>query len=111
MLSLVKMELLKLRKRPMTWIMLALLVGLLGLGTVLTLASARRMEADPATAATRERLLENITLPGAIPGTLGYAYSFGSILLAILAAAAVGGEYGWVQATLFRIVSKQCNRQ
>ncbi|MDP9372855.1 MAG: ABC transporter permease subunit [Chloroflexota bacterium] len=79
----------------MTWIMLALLVGLLGLGTVLTLASARRMEADPATAATRERLLENITFPGAIPGTLGYAYSFGSILLAILAAAAVGGEYGW----------------
>lgn len=90
MLSLLRMELLKLSKRPMTWILLVLLVGFLGFGatvSVLTLG-----DADPA---RRERVLDEFTLPGMIPNTLNYTYSIGSVLLAILAGAAIGAEYGW----------------
>lgn len=90
MLSLLRMELLKLGKRPMTWILLVLLVGFLGFGA--TVSALTLGGADPA---RRELVLDEFTLPGMIPNTLNYTYSIGSVLLAILAGGAIGAEYGW----------------
>jgi len=88
--ALIRMELLKLRKRPMTWVLLILLLGGIGFITVVSVLNLRSV--DPG---IRADLLRNITLPGTLPRTAEFVYIFGSIMLAILAASTIGSEYSW----------------
>lgn len=90
MASLLQIELLKLVKRPMTWILLALQLGILGFGSFANLLSLRR--AEPAQHAY---LLRGLILPDSLAMTSQFIYLFGAIMLAILTAAAVGSEYSW----------------
>jgi ABC-2 type transport system permease protein len=90
MTSLVRMELLKLAKRPMTWILAILLHGVMGLGMVGGFLELRSVDE-----ATRNDMLDHLTLPGIIPWTTQTLYIFASIMLALLAASAIGSEYGW----------------
>lgn len=90
MSALVRMELLKLVKRPMTWILLILLLGGIGFITVIGV-----LQLQSAGAEVRDALLRNTTMPGIIPQTAEFIYIFGSIMLAILAASAIGSEYSW----------------
>lgn len=90
MAALIRMELLKLRKRPMTWTLLILLLG--GIGFITVVSVLQLQAVDPA---VRADLLRNITLPGTFPRTAEFVYIFGSIMLAILAASTIGSEYSW----------------
>ena len=62
MTSLVRMELLKLAKRPMTWVLAILLHGIIGLGMVGGFLELRGVDE-----ATRNDMLDHLTLPGIIP--------------------------------------------
>ncbi len=88
--ALIRMELLKLRKRPMTWTLLILLLGGIGFITVVSILNLRAVDPE-----IRADLLRNITLPGTFPRTAEFVYIFGSIMLAILAASTIGSEYSW----------------
>lgn len=99
MQALVRMELLKLRKRRMTWIMLGLLVGLRLAGTAFSVFWSSRAGAEPE---IRERIIASATLPSVIPETLTFIAGLGAFLLAILTAASMGSEYGW--GTLHAII-------
>ena len=90
MATLVYMELLKLVKRPMTWVLFVLLHGLIGLGTVVGMLNLHSV--DPA---TQEGLARDLTLPGILPVTTQLIAVFGSLMLVILAASAIGSEYSW----------------
>lgn len=90
MSSLLRMEFLKLAKRPMTWVLFALLHGGIGFGTVLSFLNLRGVPPD-----IRDSVLRDITLPGTLVQTGGYLYVFGTIMLAILAASSIGSEYSW----------------
>jgi ABC-type transport system involved in multi-copper enzyme maturation permease subunit len=90
MTSLVRMELLKLAKRPMTWIMLALLLGIIGLGTAANATGLQRADSE-----YRERLLRLLVLPGALAQSAQFIYTFGAIMIAILGASSIGSEYSW----------------
>ncbi len=88
--ALIRMELLKLRKRPMAWTLLILLLG--GIGFITVVSVLQLQSVDPV---IRADLLRNITLPGTFPRTAEFVYIFGSIMLAILAASTIGSEYSW----------------
>lgn len=90
MFGLVRMETLKLVKRPMTWVLNILLLGGLALFPVGAALSFRSV--NPA---MRDSLLSGVTLPGTLVNTSQYIYVFGSIMLAILAASSIGSEYAW----------------
>lgn len=92
MLTLVRMELLKLRKRRMTWIMLGLLVGLRLAGTAFSVFWSGRDGVQPE---IRDRIIASATLPSVIPETLTFIAGLGAFLLAILTAASIGSEYSW----------------
>jgi ABC-2 type transport system permease protein len=89
-MSLLRMELLKLVKRPMTWILLILLLGGLGFGDLVGFLNLRSVSPQ-----THESILRNLTLPTTIPVTLNLFARLGSIMLAILAASTIGAEYNW----------------
>jgi ABC-2 type transport system permease protein len=99
MRALVRMELLKLRKRRMTWIMLGLLVGLRLAGTAFSVFWSSRAGVEPE---IRERIIASATLPSVISETLTFIAGLGAFLLAILTAASMGSEYGW--GTLYAII-------
>lgn len=88
--SLLRMELLKLVKRPMTWILLILLLGGIGFGDLVAFLQINRVSAD-----VRAAILGNLTLPGTLTRASEFIYFFGTIMLSILAASAIGGEYSW----------------
>jgi len=90
MLALLKMELFKLVKRPMTWALLLLLCGGTGLADLIVLHNLSGAAPD-AYAST----LRSLTLPGIIPNTLGGLSIFAAMMAAILAASSIGNEYGW----------------
>src|SRR5690349_1255623 len=90
MTKLMQMELLKLAKRPMTWVLAVLLHGGIGFGMVVGFLNLR--SADEA---TRSNMLDHLTLPGILPWVAQVLYIFGSVMLAILAASAIGSEYSW----------------
>lgn len=105
MRALVRMELLKLRKRRMTWIMLGLLVGLRLAGTAFSVFWSSRAGVEPE---IRERILASATLPSTIPDALNFIAGLGAFLLAILTAASMGSEYGW--GTLRAIIGSGVSR-
>jgi ABC-type transport system involved in multi-copper enzyme maturation permease subunit len=97
------MELLKLAKRPMTWILLVLLLGGLGFGDVVGFLNLRSVRPE-----THETILANLTLPGTFPSTISLFMNLGGVMLAILAASAIGSEYSW--GTLRPILSTGVSR-
>ena len=90
MATVLRMELLKLLKRPMTWVLTVLLHGALGLFTVLAFLELR---GDPPE--VRDQILGNGTLPAILPLTTQLLYVLGTIALPILAASSIGSEYNW----------------
>lgn len=89
-MSLLRMELLKLVKRPMTRVLFVLLHGGIGFGIVLGFLNLRGVESD-----VRDAILADLTMPGIFPWAAGLLAIFGSIMLSILAASAIGSEYSW----------------
>ncbi len=91
--SLVAMENLKLRKRPMTWVIFALITLLLSAGMVIGYLGTRSQSLPPGE--TRDEQLSGFLLPSSIANGFEIVGGFGSILVVVLAASAVGSEYGW----------------
>lgn len=95
MIRLIGAEFLKLRKRPMTRILLFVLVGIMVILYLLLLAiSKANLPASPA-----GRQMGNIQnllgLPMALPFALSMLSSFGTVLAVILVASTIGSEYNW----------------
>jgi len=92
---LISAELLKLRKRNLTWVLLAVLAGILMLlYPVLLVGSKAQMPTH--TAMDVHSLMQTIlSLPMAIPFSLSIISSFGSVLAVILIASSMGNEYNW----------------
>jgi ABC-type transport system involved in multi-copper enzyme maturation permease subunit len=84
------MELFKLVKRPMTWVLLLLLCGGTGLTDLIVLHNLGGLTGD-----VYASTLSTLTLPGIIPNTLRGLSIFASMMAAILAASAIGNEYSW----------------
>jgi ABC-type transport system involved in multi-copper enzyme maturation permease subunit len=87
---LLQIELLKLVRRPLTWLLLLLQLGILGLGTLLNVLALRRVAPE-----REEVLLRGLLLPDSLANAAQFLAVFGAMLLATLTAAAVGGEYSW----------------
>jgi ABC-2 type transport system permease protein len=90
MAAIIRMELLKLAKRPMTWVLAILLHGGIGFGITVSFLQLGSVEAE-----IRDNMLRDLTLPGVIPWSSGLIAVFGAIMLSILAASSIGSEYGW----------------
>ncbi len=90
MRALLKMELFKLVKRPMTWALLLLLCGGAGIAELVMLHNL-----SGATPDVYASTLRNLTLPGIIPNMLEGLSLFAAMMAAILAASSIGNEYGW----------------
>ncbi len=104
-MSMVSMEWLKLRKRPMTWfIFLFLVPGTAGI-FVLSYLSVVLSNTDPELRAIN---LEGRLLPGGIMNSVEIAGTLGGILMVILAAGLIGSEYGW--GTIRPLVSSGASR-
>jgi ABC-2 type transport system permease protein len=86
-------EILKLRKRQMTKILLGVLVGIIVIVNLLLLAISKvNLPGDAHNAGNIQNLLG---LPTAIPFSLMLISSFGIVLAIILMASSVGNEYNW----------------
>jgi ABC-2 family transporter protein len=93
-----RMELFKLRRRPMPVILTAVLAAAcFGLPLLLYVVfriaddeSARSVGSDG-----RQELLDRVIFPGALTGSVDYALAYGTPLLIVLTAASFGGEFAW----------------
>ena len=86
-------ELFKLRQRPMTKVLLAVLVGIIVLVNLLLLAISK---ANLPVGGPGMGDIQNLLgLPVALPFALLMISSFGSVLAVILTASSIGGEYNW----------------
>lgn len=90
MQALLKMELFKLVKRPMTWTLLLLLCGGAVLTDVIVMHNLSGAAPD-----VYANTLRSLTLPGIIPNMLEGLSLFAAMMAAILAASSIGNEYGW----------------
>ena len=94
MFELMKVELTKLRKRRMTWILLGVMVAFYCLVFFGFFAVAQNPPHQmPAEAI--DAFKSNFTLPSAANMIFLTAHNVGTLLLIILVASAVGNEYGW----------------
>jgi ABC-2 type transport system permease protein len=104
--QLISAEFFKLRKRMMTWVLAAILVGLVVLlYTVLWSTSVRVETFGERRGFTGLDLRRALFLPGAVPYGLQIVGSFGAILAMILAAGSVGSEYAWGTVRLMATAS------
>lgn len=96
MTRLMAVEFFKLRKRMMTWILALLLVGLVVLlYSVLWNVSGRVATFGESGQFTGQDLRRALFLQTSVPFSLQVVGLFGTIFAMILAAGAVGSEYGW----------------
>lgn len=127
MLNLVRVELLKLRKRWMPWILIGVMVVILILTTWASYAEYHRLEEGVRYLETRpilsdkmaqvlaqqlallEQARESLVLPTSIYGTFSMVHIVGAVLVVILTASVVGGEYGegTVRQTLIKGVRRR----
>jgi ABC-2 type transport system permease protein len=89
----IRAELLKLRKRSLTWILLGVLVGMTALLHFLLYLVSRI--GLPGRATGMGNLQTLLGLPMSIPFALTVLTSFGAVLAVILAASSMGNEYNW----------------
>lgn len=90
MIALIRMEILKLVKRPMTWVLAILLHGGIGFGITVSFLQLGNVEPE-----IRDSILHDLTLPAIIPWSTELIAIFGAIMLSILAASSIGSEYSW----------------
>ena len=96
MRPLVSAEFFKLRKRMMTWVVAAILVGLvILLYSVLWSISGRNSTFGEHHEFTSQDLRRALFLQSSVPFSLELVGTFGAILAMVLAAGAVGSEYSW----------------
>jgi ABC-type transport system involved in multi-copper enzyme maturation permease subunit len=100
MIPLLRAEWLKLTRRPLTWILLAVFLALLVLQMVsefvflnLVLGSLRSSQAG--LAAQVEEWRRRTAFPGVFGAVLGHINGLGGIFAVILTAGAMGSEYSW----------------
>ena len=87
-------EFLKLRKRQMTWVLLAILTGSIVLVNLILLAVSKA-HVLPSNGTRLERIQNLLGLPVAIPFTFELMSFFGVVLAIILVASSMGNEYNW----------------
>ncbi|TET40646.1 MAG: hypothetical protein E3J65_00555 [Dehalococcoidia bacterium] len=104
MVRLVRVELFKVRKRGMTWILLAVLVAFFCM-IFLGMYAAAGSAPHGMPGAGLEALKASLQFPNAFDMIFSTAQGIGGILLVILAASAVGNEYGW--GTVRQMLSKR----
>jgi ABC-2 type transport system permease protein len=93
---LISSELLKLRKRAMTWILLYILMGIIVLIYLLLFAISRISIPTPNGGGPPIGTITDLLgLPTSIPFALSILSSFGAVLTIILIASSVGNEYNW----------------
>ena len=103
MIDQIRVELFKLRKRKMTWIIILVLAAFLSLIFFavygITANPPDRMPPDGV-----ETMRNMITFPDAFQTIFSTAQNIGAILLTIIVASSVGNEYGWgtIRQTLIR---------
>ena len=90
MIRLIGAELLKLRKRPMTKVLLFALIGIVAAVYIFVFFAAT---APPSEEWTIMPLLQG--LPVSIPFVLLILFQIGTLLAIVLSAGSIGGEYGW----------------
>ncbi|NJK79952.1 MAG: ABC transporter permease subunit [Chloroflexaceae bacterium] len=104
MIHLVQAEWLKLTRRPMTWILLGLFLVLLAFNSLGWFLFVALHDGTFTGGTTRIQILDDVQVnqlrlqlrfPGVFGDVLGYVNSIGGVLAMVLAAAAVGSEYGW----------------
>jgi len=91
-------EWLKLTRRPLVWVLLALFLGLLVTQTLaqfafVTMIGAR--DSSPAVAAQVDEWRKRIAFPGVFGAVFNHVNGLGGIFAIVLAAAAMGSEYSW----------------
>ena len=117
MLNLIRAEWFKLARRPLVWVLLAVLLALLALlratefmavalhDGVFTGGEVRmQILPDEQVAQFRRQLI----FPGIFGASLGHINSVGGICAIVLAAGAIGSEYSW--GTLRTQLARQPNR-
>jgi ABC-type transport system involved in multi-copper enzyme maturation permease subunit len=92
-IRLISAELFKLRKRPMTRVLLFVLIGIVALLYLLLLAVSKANL--PGRGPGMGDVQNLLGLPVAIPFALSLLSSFGSVLAIILMASSAGNEYNW----------------
>ncbi|MCS6883214.1 MAG: ABC transporter permease subunit [Oscillochloridaceae bacterium] len=106
-------EWLKLRKRPLAWVLLAAFLALLTLNLglwALVIAlqegalSGGRVRVEVLNPAQTAQIERQLSFPGVFGAVLGQMNSVGGILAVILAAGALGSDFGWgtLRAQLIR---------
>lgn len=94
MINLIRAEWLKLTRRPMTWVLLVIFLGLLVLQSLsqffFVLMGPGVLPASQYTEFQRRAVF-----PGAIGAVFGHINGLGGIFAVILAAGAMGNEYAW----------------
>ena len=91
--GMIKAELIKLRKRQMTQVLLGILVAIIAIVNLLLLAISKVR--TNAAGQAPIRITNLLGLPVAIPFALSLLASFGVLLAIILTASSVGNEYNW----------------
>ena len=86
-------EILKLRKRQMTIVLLAILVGIIVIVNLLLLAISKVK--TPSSGPGTGNIAMLLGLQSAVPFAFSMMASFGIVLAIILAASSVGNEYNW----------------
>ncbi len=103
---LIAVEFFKLRKRMMTWIVAAILVGLVVLlYSLLWDISGHDRTFGEHRQFTSQDLRRALFLQSAVPFSLSVVSSFGVILAVVLAAGAAGSEYSWGTVRLMATAS------
>ncbi len=96
MIRLIGAELFKLRKRSMTWILLAIFIGIIVLLYLLLYAISRISLPNPSQAPPGLGNIPNLLgLPAAVPFALSILASFGTLLAIVLVGSTMGNEYNW----------------
>ncbi|MBT3362954.1 MAG: ABC transporter permease subunit [Chloroflexi bacterium] len=94
MFEMMKVEMTKLRKRRMTWILLGCMVGVYVLIYVIHIGLVNNPPASMPQDAVDE-MKASVVFPDSLNLIFGLAQSFGTLLLVIMIGAGVGSEYGW----------------
>ncbi|VAW30636.1 hypothetical protein MNBD_CHLOROFLEXI01-2069 [hydrothermal vent metagenome] len=97
-MSFIQLELLKVWKRPLTWIVIILAVfSVVGtiVGAYSLMLNNNLYNASTDQIITVEEGISNFTLPGALPSALSIAHVVGSWLLVIFTAVFIGMEESW----------------
>jgi ABC-2 type transport system permease protein len=92
--EMMKVEMTKLRKRRMTWILLGCMVGVYVLIYVIHIGLVNNPPASMPQDAVDE-MKASVVFPDSLNLIFGLAQSFGTLLLVIMIGAGVGSEYGW----------------